>query len=872
MVGPLGSGQGPRDAAPPWHALPPADVCEALGTAPGSGLSTTDAARRLAAHGPNRLQQRKHASFIAEFAGELREPMILLLLGTGVLYGLWGGLDDALTILFVTIALVTVEVVNQQRSAHAIAALHALTEPKALLRRDGMTRECDSAQVVPGDVFLLAAGRRVPADGRLVEAQDLSLDESALTGESAPVNKEPAALPDSTPLGQRANMVYAGTTAVSGRGVAVSVATGDASELGRLASLAQTAKSPKTPLQGAMDELSRTLLWLALGVSALVPVLGLIAGQPPQAMVLTGLSLAFAMIPEEMPIIMTMVLALGGYRLSHRRAIVRDLQAVETLGVVTVIATDKTGTLTENRTAVARLVPEKEEARLLRLGVLASEATVRDGGAEWGDPMELALVRAAKERGAYEDAATERVAAFYAFDASRGLASAVYVGPGGYALAAKGAPEAILSRCEALADDGVRKPLTQSGRSDILARVAEMAAAGERVIGVAERALREAPADGRDAAEAGLTWVGLVSFADPLRLQAAAALEATKRAGVRTIIVSGDHPAAVGAIARRVGLDCPGAVLTGGDVDGMDDAALAEALGHISLFARVRAEQKLRIVGTLQSLGERVAVTGDGINDAPALAAADIGLAMGETGTDVAREAADVVLADDNYATIVAAIEQGRVLFANLRKAVRYYLACKAALAGVTLLATLLGAPVPFAPVQIILMELFMDLAAAAAFVAEPPEDGLMTKPPRDPRRRFMDRQMVMGILVGAAGLLLAVSATYFCCWYVCASLREAQTVAFVTWLLGHVFLAMNMRSDREPLCRLGFFTNRAMLLWSAATAAFVLLAVFLPTARAALSTAVLPTSHWLAVLAAAALGTFWLEAAKVAGRRPLGE
>ena len=705
----------------------------------------------------------------------------------------------------------------------------------------------------------------MPADARLVQGYGLAADESSLTGESVPVHKDPdLVLPATTALAERRNLVFAGTTVTRGRGTAVVVATGMQTELGRVAELAGEVEPPTTPLQQAMRQLSGSLVWLALGFSVIVPLLGwVLTDQPLSQLLLTGLSLAFATIPEEMPIIITMVLALGAYRLSRRQAVVKDLKAVETLGAVTVIATDKTGTLTENRMQVSQLYPEAMDCRLLEIGVLCNDAA-ENGGQLTGDPLEVALLRAAQTAGL--DVAALRqanpVRDEFTFDNTRKLMSTVCDRGGGLWVAAKGAPEEVLARSTRRHTAGGGAVLTDAGRRIILEKAAQMAAAGLRVIGCAERTT----ADGRlsqDEAESDLTFGGLVGFADPPRPEAHEAIAACRLAGIRPIMVTGDHPHTARAIARQVGLDGDGRVLSGAELDALSDGELCEVVAQVSLYARTTPEHKLRIVRALRERGERVAVTGDGVNDAPALVAADIGVAMGETGTDVAREAGDVVLIDDNFATIVRAVEEGRVLFANLRKGVRYYLTCKVALVSATLLATLLGVPVPFAPIQIILMELFMDLAAAATFVAEPGEAGLMRRPPRDPRAAFMDRSMVISIFVSAAGLFAAVSIAYLVAWHGGAGLDGARTMAFVTWLLGHVFLALNMRSERQPLLQLGLVSNRLMVIWVAATVAFVLLATLVPGVQTALKTVSLSGGEWALAVGVALAGTFWMEARK---------
>ena len=428
----------------------------------------------------------------------------------------------------------------------------------------------------------------------------------------------------------------------------------------------------------------------------------------------------------------------------------------------------------------------------------------------------------------------------------------------------KGAPEAILAHCTHQRGEGQTQPLTEAERARALDLATQMAGEGLRVLAFAEKVVRSSPGS-QDEAEADLTFVGLVGLLDPPRPEVKAALAASRSAGIRTIMVTGDHPLTARTIAEQLGLDGNTRVLTGPELNALSDEALRADVGQVSIYARTTPADKLRIVHVLQHQGERVAVTGDGINDAPALAAADIGVAMGETGTDVAREAADIVLADDNFSTIVGAIREGRVLFANLKKGVRYYLACKVALVAATLLPVLLRVPVPFAPIQIILMELFMDLAASVAFANETAETDVMHKPPRNPRARFMDGPMVRSIVGASAGLFAAVSLVYLVTWYSSGGdLVRAQTAAFVAWLLGHVLLAMNLRSEREPLVRLGFFSNRLMLLWAVAAIAFVLFATLVPFVQHLLKTTKLSGQDWLLVLIATVIGTFWIEMRKV--------
>jgi Ca2+-transporting ATPase len=817
------------------------------------------------------LRKVKEVKIWQVFFDEVREPMILLLIVTGVLYALWGALKDALTILAVILVLVWVEIYNEFRAKKAIAALHKLAAPTTIVRRGGLFGEIPAERVVPGDLITLETGCKVPADARLLEAYGLEADESLLTGESVPVEKDASAiLPEPTPLAERRNLVFAGTTIARGRGIVLVVATGMSTELGHIAHLTAEVREPRTPLQLTMRELTRWMVWLALGFSSLVPLLGwLWGGQPLHLMLLTGLSMAFATIPEELPIIITMVLALGSHRLSQRHAIVKRLKAAETLGSVAVIVTDKTGTLTQNRMEVSIIDPEVSRIRILELGVLCSTA-IESSGDFIGDPLETALLRAAKHAGLDVDTVRREHPLRDAFtaDSGRKRMSVVYERDARLACAVKGAPEAVLPRCDRRRTKGVEQPLDAATRQQLLAHAGAMAGEeGLRVIAFAEKMMAGGSLT-QEAVESELIFVGLAGLADPPRPEVKGAIESCRAGGIRPVLVTGDHPLTAMAVARQIGMVDDGHLLAGQDLAALSDEELSKEVNRVSVFARTNPEDKMRLVRILQEQRKVVAVTGDGVNDAPALAAADIGIAMGETGTDVAREAAGIVLADDNFATIVRAVEQGRLIYANLRKGVRYYLACKMALIGATLLPVLLRVPVPFAPIQIILMELFMDLAAAAAFVVEPPESDLMRQPPRDPRTPIMNREMLAGIASAAAGLFAAVAFAYLYSWYTGRGLAGAQSVAFVTWLLGHVFLAFNLRSENEPLMRLGPFTNRLMTLWAVAAIGFSLIATVTPGAEAAFKTIPLSGRDWALATVCAAIGTFWIETRKWLSRK----
>jgi Ca2+-transporting ATPase len=862
-----------------WHAEPVATVAAALETDLERGLSWEEANARLARSGPNLLRPRRRESWWKELLESLFEPLQLLLIAVAVAYFLFGEFADAITILGVILAVSGIEVVNEIRAKRAVAALSSLSAPSALAVRGGVPVEIATSDVVPGDVVLLRAGDRVPADLRLAESVALRVDESSLTGEAVAVAKGADDVHvETAELGDRTTMAYGSTLVTAGRGRGIVVATGRATKIGRIASLSEEVKEPRTPLQRAMRELSRWLTWAALGFSVLVPVLGvLVAGRPLREMILTGLTLAFATIPEELPILITIVLGIGAYRLAQRHAIVKHLRAAETLGGVSVVATDKTGTLTENRMRVTAVIVGGEQRaprdavgtppgrRIMEVGVLANETQITSSGGSVelvGDPTETALVRAALEAGI--DVADlrrcARVVEEFPFDHTRKRMSVVLDDHGECVLALKGAPESVLAICAAVRGPGGVRVLDDGERAALRGMADDLAVRGLRTLALAERRLGSGDGSPRSAesVEARLTLLGLVALEDPPRRGAAHAVCALQAAGVRVIMVTGDHPATAGAIANRVNIDAR-RVVRGRELDAASEEKVSKLAREVSVFARIAPEHKLRIVRALQAGGDAVAVTGDGVNDAPALREAAIGVAMGKGGTDVAREAADLVLADDDFATVTEAVRTGRVLFANLRKAVRYYLAAKVALVSSSLVAVLLRLPVPFEPVQIIVMELFMDLGASVTFVAEPPEADVMAVPPRSPRARFMDRMMTLGILAGGLSLGAAVLIAYLGAWGRGRAIAEARTAAFVAWMIGHVVLAANMRAEHQPLLPRTVVSNRPFLVWAAAAVALTIAGWSTPVLRDRLHVARVEHSLVLMAIAAAiALPSWW--------------
>jgi Ca2+-transporting ATPase len=777
------------------------------------GLSSEEAKQRLAQYGPNQIFEAEKISFWGIAKHEVTEPMILLLLVVGVIYSIWGKLSDAITIFVVIFLLVLAEVWNEFRARKAISSLEKIAAPKTKVMRDGKLIEIDSEQVVPGDVLVLTAGTKVAADGQVLQSIGLQVDESALTGESFPQDK---AVEDE---------INAGTVVVSGEGLAVVRVTGKQTKLGAISESLKKVPFRRTPLQQAMRSLAGKLVYVAAFFSIAIPIIGIIRGQDPRTMVLTGLSLAFATIPEELPIVITMVLGLGSYTLSKNNFLVKKINSAEVLGNATVIVTDKTGTITENRMKIVSMYPQKEaEIIASALGSLTAFSV---------SPMDQAIQDKAKELNVAPvkgEIVRQRV-----FGNGRKTKTIMRKGGNGFDLFVSGAPEEVFGMISGVSDD-------------IRQKLEEETSKGRRVIAVAHKKLRPEQKD-LDFAEleTGLELSGLISYEDPARSGVRETIARAAQAGIRTLMVTGDHPLTAAYIANQVGIAAD-QVLTGEDLNKIDDQALQETVKKVSVFARTSPQHKYRIVQALQKTGEIVAVTGDGINDALALKSADIGIAMGLRGTDVAKEAADVVLADDNYITITQAIFEGRKFFDNLQKGIKYYLSVKAALVLIFLLPVLVGIPMPLAPIQIILLELFMDLAASAGFVAEPREKDIYSRPPRDPKEPVLNKRVVRDILLNGVLLFAGVIGVYLFARGQGMDQVVAQTFAFTAWIFGHIFLAYVSRSDRESVFTLGLLTNSVMNVWAVAAIVLLVAGVYLPTVSQQLNLTTIPFTQFIAI------------------------
>ncbi len=806
------------------HQTPAAAVAARLGVVPDEGLAADEVSQRQQRHGPNRLPEAAPRRWWQRLADQFRDFMILVLLAAAVVSGLIGDLTDTVVILIIVVLNALIGFWQELRADQALKALSQMAAPRAtVVRAGGQVQQVETHSLVPGDVVLLEAGNLVPADLRLHDVAQLRVDESALTGESVTVDKHHAALPPGDlPLGDRVNMAYKGTRVTHGRGSGLVVATGPATELGRVATLLQTTPDRATPLQVRLAAFGRRLSMVVLAICALVFALGVWGrGEPWLPMALTAISLAVAAIPEALPAVVTVLLAIGARRLVKSNALVRRLPAVETLGSVTVICSDKTGTLTENRMQLRQHRAYAGGDDALWAGLVLCNDAAPEGADGWrGDPTETALLAAARAAG--QDIAALRTALprvhEWPFDSERKRMSTLH---GDGVAWVKGAPEAVLPRCA-----------TPQPEAEALAQ--RWAAQGLRVLALARR--RAAPEDASqdaDAFEQGLELVGLVGLVDPPRASAAGAVAECHTAGIRVAMITGDHPATALAIARELGIvedsadGTDAAVLTGAELATMDDAALAAAVASVRVYARMDPTQKIRIVAALQSQGEYVAMTGDGVNDAPALQAADIGVAMGKGGTDVAREASSLVLLDDHFATIVAAVREGRRIFDTIRKFIRYALTGNSGEIWVLLLAPLAGLPVPLLPIHILWVNLVTDGLPGLALAAEPAERGVMQRPPRPPGESVFahglwQHALWVGLLIG--GLCLGVQA-----WALQTERTHWQTMVFTLLTFTQMAHVLAIRSETESLFTQGLRSNLPLLGAVALTVALQLATVYVP-------------------------------------------
>ncbi|MBN2353106.1 MAG: cation-translocating P-type ATPase [Spirochaetales bacterium] len=913
------------------HSRTVDELLREFSTDPESGLTEGEAARRLAEHGPNELKERPRPGFLALLFNQFKNFLIIILLIAAAvsIYPL-GEYFEAGAIVAIVVLNAVLGVFQEARAENALAALKKMAAPNASVVRGGRRLSIPARELVPGDVVVLEAGNYIPADVRLTETVNLKVEEASLTGESVPVHKDCRLVLDKDiPLGDRRNLGFMGTLVTYGRGRGVVAATGMDTQIGKIAEMLQEEKDELTPLQ---ENLKRLGIWLgiiSLAVCGVIFVIGifrdtnlaLIATSGLAAYValfqkqlidlfMTAVSLAIAAVPEGLPAVVTVCLALGMQHMVRRHALIRKLPAVETLGCATVICSDKTGTLTQNAMTVAEIYcggkittltgegyepegdflmgREKIEAAadpdlslFLHGALLCNDAHLdRDGGVRLaGDPTEGALVVAALKAGYDEEDLRRRYVriAEAPFDSDRKLMSTVH-GPADSAaelprlagqpvvIFVKGAPDMLLARCTHARSGGRVLPLSDGLRADILARNGDMAGRALRVLGVAMRALDRPPsAADPEELERDLVFLGLAGMIDPARPEVGAAIALAKTAGIRTVMVTGDYKDTAVAIGGRIGLLEGGRVLAGAEIDAVPEERFAEEAESVDVFARVSPEHKVKIVDALRDRGHVVAMTGDGVNDAPALKKADIGVAMGITGTDVSKETADVVLTDDNYASIVAAIEQGRIIFSNIRKFVLYLLTCNVGEILIIFISILSGLPAPLTPIMLLWLNLVTDGAPALALGMERGETDVMKRPPRPRRESVVNRDTALMI-----GIVAAVDTGAVLLSYWLGLLRHpggvefARTIAFTTLVCSELLRAFTSRSEYNSVFTIGPFSNRSMLAATGISLVLLLAVVYLPFLQPLFGTRPLGPEDWLLMAPFMLLAPFSAEILKI--------
>jgi Ca2+-transporting ATPase len=857
-----------------WHELSAGQVLEHLATSK-SGLTFPEAHRRLEKYGPNELPKRGRTSPLNVFIRQFGNLLIIILLIATALSAFLGQIVESITIAVIVFFSILLGFAQEYRAERALEALRKLSAPTAHVLRDGKEVELPARELVQGDLILLRVGDRVAADARLIEAINLRQNESALTGESTSVEKQ-ADAPTGTGAasGDRSNMVYTGTTVVYGHGLAVVVATAMNTEFGRITTLLQQAKEPRTPLQQNLDRVGRVIAGAALVIVGCIALLGALRGAPLLDMLLFGIALAVAAVPEALPAVVTISLALGVHRMVRRHVLIRRLQTVETLGCTSIICADKTGTLTMDEMTVREIWVDGQSIEvkgtgyapdgefmvagktiaiaepliaLLRASVLVTEARLIHSAGHWeiqGDPTEGALLVAAAKAGLQREAIERdypRVAEI-PFSAEHKRMVTLHQAQTDVVACAKGAPEVILANCtHYLAGQGKRE-LDESAIQTIQDAARRMAADALRVLAIAGK-------DGATLENAGqeLVLLGLVGMSDPPRPEARAAMATCAAAGIRPIMMTGDHPVTAQAVALELGLPGNGIVLTGPEMDKLTEAEFARRFRDIGIYARVSPEHKLRVVRAWQQSGHVVAMTGDGVNDAPALKLADVGVAMGITGTDVSKEAADMTLTDDNFASIVGAVEEGRGIFANIKKYLMYLLSSNVGEIGLMATAVLSGLPFPLTAVQILYVNLATDGLPALALAVDPPETDLMHRPPRDPRSGIFTRPVVLLILIGGVWSMMVNLGLFAWALGSGREVAQAMTMTFISLVLIQFVKAYNFRSDRLSVMTRPF-ANRWLnlaILWELLLLGLI---VYVPFLQSAFRTYSLGVTDWLIV------------------------
>ena len=863
-----------------WHQKNIEEVIEELGSSL-QGISAANAQKLLLEHGPNELTEKKRKTLFMMFLDQFKDFMILVLIAAAIIAGVIGDASDTIAIIVIVVLNAVIGFVQEYRAEKAMALLRKMAAQYALVIRDGNPVNIPAAQLVPGDLVILEAGKIVPADMRLIDTAQLKVEEAALTGESLPVEKHNKPLHDEhLPIGDRKNMAYKGTIVSYGRGRGMVTATGMATELGKIATMLQEEKEVKTPLQKRLAAFGQKLALAVLAICAIVFGVGVLRGEEPLLMVLTAISLAVAAIPEALPAVITISLALGAKKMVRQNALIRKLTAVETLGSVTYICSDKTGTLTLNKMTVeevyvnGKVLMAKDLERGMNKDLFTALAVSNDAegdasGKVIGDPTEVALYVIAKNEGFDKKVLEQdlpRVAEI-PFDSDRKCMTTFHRGRDGkFVSFTKGAIDVLLDKSASILTDEGLKTVDAGEIRSVNER---MSADGLRVLGIAMRTWDELPNNmSPEHVEAGITILGLVGMMDPPREEAKEAVHLCKTAGIRPVMITGDHPLTATTIAKRLGIleHDSRAVITGRELDQLSVEEFVERVEHIRVYARVAPEQKLKIVKALQDRGQFVAMTGDGVNDAPALKRADIGVAMGVTGTDVSKEASHMVLLDDNFATIVKAVKEGRRIFDNIRKFIKYTMTSNSGEIWTIFLAPFLGLPIPLLPIHILWINLVTDGLPGLALAAEPAEKGIMERPPRHPKESIFANGL--GLHIIWVGLLMGAVSLFTQAWSLKTGHAHWQTMVFTVLCLSQMGHVLAIRSERESVFTQGFFSNKPLVGAFLLTFVLQMATIYVPQLNAIFKTEPLTLNELMFTLALSSVVFFAVEFEKLIKRR----
>ncbi|MCK5587914.1 MAG: calcium-transporting P-type ATPase, PMR1-type [Candidatus Lokiarchaeota archaeon] len=896
------------------HSVSSVEECLEVFNSKTSGLDCEDANNRLLETGFNEIEEGKKKNVLIQFAEQFKSFLIIILLVAVAISAFLGELLDAIVIFAIVIAVAVLGFIQEFRAEKAIEALKQIAAPVARIIRDGITQEIPSREVVPGDIVLLEMGNKIPADVRLIEAVNLKIDEASLTGESVPVQKTIQPLEKEMPLADRKNMAYSGTTVAYGRGTGLVVATGMETEFGKIAKLIQTVEEGQTPLQQRLDHIGKWLGILCMVVVGFVASIlvyqrtgfnfALLNQDLLIEIFIWSVSLAVAAVPEALPAVVIVALTVGVQRMARRHAIVRKLPVVETLGCTTVICSDKTGTLTKNEMTVSKIYTNSKIIEITGVGfnpqgeflyegahidprneatlslLLQSSSLCTNSSFErskssqgkfsmFGDPTEIALIVAAAKADFWQEDLKKEYPRVWEipFTSEKKFMATVHSNNSNGDLVAylKGAPEIVLDMCSYVYEDGQNTALNEENRKNILYTNQNMASEALRVLAVAYKHLSQGEDISEEILQNGFSFIGLEGMIDPPREEVKQALQECNQAGIKTTMITGDHKLTAMAVAKEINLlKSNDLVLTGSELDELSDIEFANIVEDVSVYARVSPEHKQRIVRALQKGGHITAMTGDGINDAPALKMADIGVAMGIIGTDVSKEASDMILTDDNFATIVSAVEEGRGIFDNIKKYLAYLLSCNAGEILLLLVASLMGLPLPLIAIQLLWINLTTDGLPALALSIDPRDPDVLHRPPRDPLESVFTRRVLW--LIASVAILITIGIIPVYAWSVNVrhvSIQKAQTIAFTMLVMFEMFNAFNCRSEKHSITKLGLFTNAWLLLAVASSIVLQLAVIYVPFLQPLFNTAPLTLAEWVIIIVVSSSVILVVEAGK---------